>query len=189
MWLLILKILSQVIAVGAMFLICLLDYVYRDKRTRPFKNIRYFLFIISGIFLVVGIIVVVLDDMENNERFSRLSQPINNIYISFIIEIPITRQALNQYHQCIKSSIDEIYQSRVGWLQTLKSGAYVGTTDRDGSVNTIVIPPKPEIFPKNESEPVAYPLLNSAGLVSNFIKVTSIFCRAKKCRSNMLPKY
>lgn len=159
MWLLALKIVFQVLAVGAMVLVNLLDYVTRDKRTRRFKMVRRTLFIVSGIFLIVSIIVVILDDLKDNDKFHRLSQPIRDIYVSFRVDIPITHPALDQYRTRVNSAIAEMLQ-----LQEVRYGSYIRRQSSDGRVLSLGIPTQSELFPNRGSEPLAYYLLNFVGL-------------------------
>lgn len=153
MWLLAWKIVLQVLAVGTMVLVNLLDYVNRDKRTRRFKLIRRILFTASGIFLIASIIVIVSDHFEDEYRFSRLSQPIQDVYISFSVNVPIEHYALSQYRAKLNTAIDDI-----------KSRAPGGSVKRRQIITTSAL------FPNQTSEPLAYFLLNFVGLRFQFIK-------------------
>jgi hypothetical protein len=176
---LLLKILFQVLSVTIMYIIILLDYVHRDKRTRLFRRFRNFALIIPFIFILVSLFIVVLDDVENKNQFKKLSQPIQDIYVNFIVNIPINHHMLNQYSQRVKSFISEI-PLRAYAPQVLKHDVYVGRSDSNGNIISIVIPNSSEIFPKEESEPVAFFSLIYIGLILDFYKGQYIYSPDQK---------
>lgn len=75
--------LLKVILPVSTFLVALLmsrlDYVDRDKRTRKFKTLRFWLFVILPLSLIVNIVVVVLDDRVKDKETATLKAQLDTL--------------------------------------------------------------------------------------------------------------
>lgn len=79
MFLLILKIVLQVTVMVIALLICVLDYVWRDKRTKKFRKVRYLLFVLSGLALIGSIGLIIFDDRNNNQKEEDLKAQLKTV--------------------------------------------------------------------------------------------------------------
>jgi hypothetical protein len=77
---LILKILFQVSAVLLALLTSSLDYVFRDRRTRQFKQLRVALYCIAVLSLVIAVVVTVTDDAARKRETETLRNELSALH-------------------------------------------------------------------------------------------------------------
>lgn len=63
----------QIIAVSTAILVSNLDYVWHDKRTRKFKSMRLFLYLLTVITLILSIVVSIQDDKQHKNEIKQLT--------------------------------------------------------------------------------------------------------------------
>jgi hypothetical protein len=165
-----LKILLQVIGVGIAFLVNLLDYVNRDKRTRRFKLTLRTLFVLSAAFLIVSVVFIVYDEHADNTKkqqlqreLDRARQPLNDIHVTFRLDIPTQHAALRTFDSAIRDTIDAAVRNA-----SMAQGVYVSQTTPAGDILRLGIPPTSPLFPDRQREPLAHFLLNYPGIELHF---------------------
>jgi len=71
---LIVRILAQVLAAGLPILVGILDYHWRDKRTRRFRRLKWALFGLAGLLLILGVVLTVQDDRSHAREVESLQR-------------------------------------------------------------------------------------------------------------------
>jgi hypothetical protein len=154
MGLLILKIVLQILAVAAALLANRLDYVTTERRTRAFKRGRQALQVISVIFLAGSILALVLDDLDKKRDIERLSQPIQDVYVSVMYTIPASNDLFRSYLGRLKPAIAELARS------PQRRDLIAQGKEKDGSITSVRIPPQSPFFPNKDTEKYIYFILN-----------------------------
>lgn len=165
-----LKIVLPVLSVSIAFLVIFLDYVYRDKRTRRFKLILRALFMLSVTFLVVSVVVVVLDERANNaekqqlrRELDRARQPLNDIYVTFRLDVSTRHPALHAFDSAIRQTVDAALRDA-----PMAQGVYISQKTLAGEILRLGIPPTSPLFPNMQRDPLAHFLLNYPAIVLDF---------------------
>jgi hypothetical protein len=165
-----LKILLQVIGVGIAFLVNLLDYVYWDKRTRRFKRTLRALFALSATFLLVSVGLIIYDELADNAKqqqllreLDRVRQPLNDIHVTFRLDVPTQHAALRTFDPAIRDAIHAAVRDA-----SMTQGIYVSQKTSAGDILRLAIPPSAPLFPDTQREPLAHFLLNYPGIELHF---------------------
>src|SRR3972149_6418111 len=66
------KVLLQILAVVLALLVTNLDYIWHDKRTLKFKRARLALYVFSGAFLIISIVVTVQSERKADRESQEL---------------------------------------------------------------------------------------------------------------------
>ena len=74
-----LRIIAQVLAVGFPLLAGLLDYHWRDKRTRKFRRVKFSLFVVGTLLLIVSVYLTILDQDAHERESSALRSSIQRL--------------------------------------------------------------------------------------------------------------
>jgi hypothetical protein len=164
------KILLQIIGVSIAFLVNLLDYVYRDKRTRRFKLTLRTLFVLSATFLIVSVVLIIHDEHADNTKkqqlqreLDRARQPLNDIHVTFRLDVPTQHAALRTFDSAIRDTIDAAIRHA-----SMAQGIYVSQKTPAGDILRLSIPPTSPLFPDRQREPLAHFLLNYPGIELHF---------------------
>jgi len=164
------KILLQVIGIGIAFLVNLLDYVNRDKRTHRFKLTLRSLFVLSAAFLIMSVVGTVYDERAHNaekqqlqRELDRARQPLNEIHVTFRLDVPTQHAALRTFNSAIRATIDAAVRDGA-----MAQGVYVSRKTPTGDILQLGIPLTSPLFPDRQQESLAYFLLNYPGIELHF---------------------